>query len=115
MNLQCILCNANSSYAVEIPKDKVTCNKYWNFYKKLKIWEDGRQPLKMGVSHLKWEGWNKCHLLPLLEELSHGNKQILIMGDFNINLLNCDDKNTANFLDTIFSYFYLPFITHPLE
>ena len=56
MNLQCILCNANSSYAVEIPKDKVTCNKYWNFYKKLKIWEDGRQPLKMGVSHSKWEG-----------------------------------------------------------
>ena len=28
------------------------------------------------------------HLLPLLEKLSHENKQILIMGDFNINLLN---------------------------
>ena len=32
------------------------------------------------------------------------------MGDFNINPLNYDDKNTANFLDTMFSYFYLPFI-----
>ena len=32
------------------------------------------------------------------------------MGDFNINLLNFDDKNTANFLDTIVSYSYLPFI-----
>ena len=49
------------------------------------------------------------HLLPFLEKLSHENKQILVMGDFNINL-NCNDKNTANFLDTVFSYSYLPFI-----
>ena len=38
MNLHCILCIANSSYIVKTPKDKVTCNTYWNFYKKLKIW-----------------------------------------------------------------------------
>ena len=38
MDLQCILCIANSSYAVKTPKDEVTCNTYWNFYKKLKIW-----------------------------------------------------------------------------
>ena len=50
------------------------------------------------------------NLLPLLEKLSNENKQILIMGDFNINLLNYDDKNTANFFDTKFSYSYLPFI-----
>ena len=53
------------------------------------------------------------HLLPFLEKLSNENKQILIMGDFNINLLNYDDKNTANFLDTMFSYSYLPFINTP--
>ena len=53
------------------------------------------------------------HLLPLLEKLSRENKQILIMGDFNINLLNYDDKNTANFLDSMFSYSYLPFINTP--
>ena len=53
------------------------------------------------------------HLLPLLETLSHENKQILVMGDFNINCLNCDDKNTANFLDTMFSYSYLAFINTP--
>ena len=35
------------------------------------------------------------------------------MGDFNISLLNHDDRTTANFLDTMSSYFYLPFInTH---
>ena len=35
------------------------------------------------------------------------------MEDFNINLLKYDDKNTANFLDTMFSYSYLPFINTP--
>ena len=39
MNLQYILCIANSSYAVKTPKDEVTCDTYYcNFYKKLKIW-----------------------------------------------------------------------------
>ena len=32
------------------------------------------------------------------------------LGDFNSNLYNYDDKNTANFLDTVFSYSYLSFI-----
>ena len=41
-------------------------------------------------------------LLPLLEKLSHENKQILIMGDFNIDLLNYDNENTANFLIHVF-------------
>ena len=34
MDLQCILCIANSSYTVQTPKDEVTCNTCWNFYKK---------------------------------------------------------------------------------
>ena len=53
------------------------------------------------------------HLLPLLEKLSHENKQTLIMGDFNINLLNYDNKNIANFLNIMFSYSCLPFINTP--
>ena len=36
MDLQCILCIVNSSYAVKTLKDEVTCNTYWNLYKKLK-------------------------------------------------------------------------------
>ena len=35
------------------------------------------------------------------------------MGNFNINRLKYDHKNTANFLDTIFSSSYLPFINTP--
>ena len=38
IDLQCILCITNSSYAVKAPKDEVTYDAYWNFYKKLKIW-----------------------------------------------------------------------------
>ena len=42
------------------------------------------------------------------------NKDIMIMGDFNINLINYnDDKNTGNFLDTMFSQSFLPYITTP--
>ena len=53
------------------------------------------------------------HLVPLLEKLSHEHKQILIMEDFNINLVNYDHKNTINVLDTMFSNSYLPFINTP--
>ena len=38
MDLQCILCITNRSYAVGTPKGEVTCDTYWNFHKKLKIW-----------------------------------------------------------------------------
>ena len=37
MDLQCILCIVNSRSAVKTPKDEVTCNTCWDFYKKLKI------------------------------------------------------------------------------
>ena len=36
------------------------------------------------------------------------------MSDFTINLVNYnDDKNTGNFLDTMFSQSFLPYITTP--
>ena len=53
------------------------------------------------------------HLLPLLEKLSHENMQILIVRDFNINLLNYYNRNTANFLEAMFYYSYLPVINTP--
>ena len=37
MDLQCILCIANSSYTVKTPKDEATWDIYWNFYKQMKI------------------------------------------------------------------------------
>ena len=56
---------------------------------------------------------SKGGTLQYLDKNLNENKQILIMGDFNINLLNYDGKNTENFLDTMFSYSYLPFINTP--
>ena len=34
---------------------------------------------------------------------------MLIMGDFNVNLINySNDKNTGNFIETVFSQSFLP-------
>ena len=53
-------------------------------------------------------------MILLLDKLSNENKNIMIMVDFNVNLINCnDDKNTINFLDAMLSHFFLPFITTP--
>ena len=53
------------------------------------------------------------HILPLLEKISHKNKQILIMGYFNKNRLNYNNKKTPNCIDTMFSYSNSPFINTP--
>ena len=54
------------------------------------------------------------YITPLLDKLSNENKDIMFMGDFNINLINYnDDKNTGNFLDTMFSQSFLPYTTTP--
>ena len=46
---------------------------------------------------------------PLLEKLSHNEKEIILKGDFNMNILNFDsDKDTADFTDTIYSSLLYP-------
>ena len=56
--------------------------------------------------------FNENYILPLMDKLSREKKDILIRGDFSINLLNCkNDKDTTTFLDTIFSNSFPPFIT----
>ena len=49
--------------------------------------------------------------MPLLDKLSNEDKDIVIMGDFNINLINYIDDNTGNLLDTMFSQYFLLHIT----
>ena len=66
--------------------------------------------------HLKHEvsDFTNNFITPLLDKLSNKNKDIMITGDFNINLINYnDDKNTGSFLDTMFSQSFLPYITTP--
>ena len=59
-------------------------------------------------------GFNENYILPLMDKLSREKKDILIMGGFNINLLNYNnDKDTTTFLDIMSSNSFSPFITLP--
>ena len=58
--------------------------------------------------------FNENYILPLMDKLSREKKDILIMGDLNINILNNNnDKDTTTFLDTMSSNSFSPFITLP--
>ena len=50
----------------------------------------------------------------IIQNLNSSHKQFVIMGDFNINLLNYNtNRNTTHFVDTIISEGTLPLITKP--
>ena len=53
-------------------------------------------------------------ITPLLEKLSCDKKEIILMGDFNINVLKCDsDKDTTDFIDTMYTSSLYPTINTP--
>ena len=65
---------------------------------------------------LKVKDFKNNHMMPLLAKLSNENKDVMIMVDFNVNLINSNnDKNTSNFLDAMLSHSFLPFITTQLR
>ena len=54
------------------------------------------------------------YLNKLLENISKEQKSILLPGDFNINLLNCNDQNhKKEFLDSLASNSFIPLILQP--
>ena len=54
------------------------------------------------------------YLKPLSEKLISENKEVILLGDFNIDLLKCDsNKNVSNFLDIIYCTNLLPNIISP--
>ena len=58
--------------------------------------------------------FNDFYLHDLLQKLSNENKQIILMGDFNIDILKYDNNSdSATFLDNMYSNFLLPYITAP--
>ena len=60
--------------------------------------------------------FNTQYLPKILSRISKEIKQkyFVLMGDFNINLLNyTTDTKVAEFLDKMYSYSFLPQITHP--
>ena len=49
-----------------------------------------------------------------LDKVNNENKYCLVMGDFNVNLLNTDSHvATEEFLDMITSYYFSPYILQP--
>ena len=54
------------------------------------------------------------YLKPASEKSIVENKEVLLLGEFNIDLLKCDsNKNVSDFLDIIYSTNLLPNITSP--
>ena len=50
----------------------------------------------------------------ILEKLSYENKEIIIMGDFNIDILKYDtNSNFATFLNNMYKNLLLPYIISP--
>ena len=53
-------------------------------------------------------------LSPLLEKLNQEKKEIVLMGDFNVNILNCEnDKDTSEFIDLMYASLFYPTINIP--
>ena len=58
--------------------------------------------------------FNKNYLNTLLDKLSKENKQVFLLGDFNVNLLNYNDHQPTNeFLDSLASNSFIPYISQP--
>ena len=58
--------------------------------------------------------FNCIYLNKLLENISKEQKSIFLLGDFNVNLLNCNEHNQTNeFLDSLASNSFMPLILQP--
>ena len=58
--------------------------------------------------------FNSIYLNDLFKKLPHENKKIILMNDFNIDLLKYDMHcDSSDFLDGMYANFLLPYITAP--
>ena len=58
--------------------------------------------------------FNKYYLSNVIEKLSLENKKIVLLGEFNVDLLNYDsNQDVSDFLDTMHSNLLLSHITSP--
>ena len=55
------------------------------------------------------------HIQELLQKMSKEDKTIVLLGDFNIDLLKYDtNKDSTAFLDLMYTNFFLPYATTPI-
>ena len=58
--------------------------------------------------------FNDYYLNELLHKLSSENKSVILLGDFNVDLMKYDNHHSTNeFLDSLSSHLFLPHITQP--
>ena len=57
--------------------------------------------------------FTKDHLKNMLNAIHHDNKSILLTGNFNINLIDYNKKETYSFLKLLFNHNFIPQITLP--
>ena len=58
--------------------------------------------------------FNDYYLNELLHKLSSEKKSVILLGDFNVDLMIYDNHDSTNeFLDSLSSYLFLPHITQP--
>ena len=56
------------------------------------------------------------YMSPILEKFSHKKKEIILMGDFNINILTCEShKDAEDFVDTIYASSLYPTISNQTQ
>ena len=60
--------------------------------------------------------FNTNYLHNLLDKVTREQKSVSLLGDFNANLLNYNNDNTANeFLDSLPSNSFVPYILQPTQ
>ena len=57
--------------------------------------------------------FNDYYLNELLHKLPSENKSVILLGDFNVDLMKCDNHLINEFLDSLSSHLFLPHITQP--
>ena len=63
---------------------------------------------------MELSGFNDHYLPNLLDNLFEENKAVVLLGDFNADLLKYDkDCNVSDFLNTVYSNLLLPYIACP--
>ena len=53
------------------------------------------------------------HINNMLSKLQRESKSVYLMGDYNLNLLNTNHSKTSEFIETLFSYSFMPLINKP--
>ena len=66
------------------------------------------------TSKISIHDFNKNNMDPFLQKISDENKQCVLMGDFNIDLLKCDSNDDSNsFYNILSSNFFTPYVLQP--